>query len=98
MNSDILKPIIVLAAFLYFNLIVGKEVDRRNFWIMNIGLALLLFAAILDFADGITAMNNVPILGRSDPFHDILEDQFADTPGLALLIFGAFREILRKKK
>ena len=98
MNPDIFKLIVVLIALLYLNLkLRPSQIDPKNYWIMNIGLLLLLFASVLDFADGIKALDNFPILGKKAPFHDVLEDQFGDIPGLALFIFGAFREILRKK-
>jgi hypothetical protein len=96
MNIDILKLLVVLVAFIYFNLKVKLHINRANFWIMNIGLCLLLFAAVLDFCDGIDSLDNFPILGKEAPWHDILEDQFGDTPGLALFLLGAFREIIQR--
>lgn len=97
MDTDILKLLVVLVAFFYLNSIVKREADNRNFWIMNIGLLLLLFASVLDYTDGIMSMDYVPVLGNKAAFHDVLEDQFGDTPGIALFAFGAFREILRKR-
>lgn len=98
MDSDILKVVVVLIAFLYFNLKVRPNMGKFNYWIANTGLLLLLFASVLDFADGFQSLNNIPILGRNAPFHDILEDQFGDTPGLALFAMGMFKQILRRKK
>ena len=96
MNLDVLKLIIVLIALIWLNLgIRPPRITPPNYWIMNIGLLLLLFASVLDFADGIKSMDNFPILGHKAPFHDTLEDQFFDMPGLAIFILGAFREILR---
>jgi hypothetical protein len=63
---------------------------------MNAGLTLLLFASVLDFTDGIKALNHVPIIGQRAPHHDVLEDQFGDIPGFALFALGALREIMRK--
>lgn len=97
MNIDILKLIVVLAALLYFNFKARPHVSSLNYWIMNAGLCLILFASILDFTDGFESLNHIPILGKKAPFHDILEDQFLDTPGLALFLFGAFREMITKK-
>ena len=98
MNIDILKLIVVSAAFFYFNFKVKPYISRPNFWIMNIGLLLLLLASILDFTDGFKCLNHIPILGKKALFHDVLEDQFFDTPGLALFALGAFREILKSRK
>lgn len=97
MNEDILKLIVVFAAFLYLNLKVRPHISATNYWIMNVGLCLLLFASVLDFSDGFKGLDNVPILGKKAPFHDTLEDQLGDTPGLALFALGAFKEILRRK-
>lgn len=97
MNVDILKLIIVLSTFLYLNIKAKPHISRLNYWIMNVGLYLLLFASVLDFTDGIKGLNYIPIIGDEAPFHDVLEDQFADTPGLALFIFAAFREIIKRK-
>jgi len=97
MNIDILKLIVALVAFLYLNLKVRKHISSTNYWIMNVGLFLILFASVLDFTDGFQSLKHFPILGKRAPFHDILEDQFADTPGLLLFFLGAFREILREK-
>ena len=98
MNIDILKLIVVVVALLYFNFKVKAHINKENCSLINIGLCLLLFASILDFTDGFKSLNNILILGKNDPLHDVLEDQFGDTPGLALLIMGAFREILRRNK
>lgn len=95
MNIDILKLLVVLIAFIYFNLKVETHISKSNFWIMNIGLFLLLFAAILDFSDGFKSLDSVPILGKETPFHDVLEDQVFDTPGLALFLFGVIREMIK---
>ena len=97
MNIDIAKLIVVLSVFLYLNLRVRQKIEPANFWIMNVGLILLLFAAALDFFDGFKSLNYFPILGKKAPFHDILEDQFGDTPGLALFAFGAFREMIKRR-
>src|SRR3990167_10228782 len=98
MNLDVLKLIIVLMALIWLNLgIRPPRIISPDYWVMNIGLLLLLFASVLDFADGIKSLDNFPILGDKAPFHDTLEDQFFDMPGLAIFILGAFREILRKK-
>ncbi len=61
---------------------------------MSAGLILLLFASILDFADGFRCMDNIPVVGGRAPLHDILEDQFGDTLGLILFTLGAFGEIV----
>lgn len=98
MNPDILKVIVILIALLYLNLKIKPYINPRNYWLMNVGLYLLLFAAALDFTDGIGSLNYFPILGREAPFHDVLEDQFGDTPGLALFMVGAFREVVKKVK
>ena len=98
MDLDALKLIVVLVAFLYLNLKARPQISSGNYWIMNVGLFLLLVAATLDFTDGIAGLNNFPILGKKAAFHDIIEDQFADTPGLALFILGTFREIIKKSK
>ncbi len=98
MNWDILKLVIVFIALLYFSLKVRPYMKPANYWMATIGLCLLLFAAILDFCDGIRALDNVLILGRNCPFHDTLEDQFGDSPGLALFIIGVFKEIISRKK
>jgi len=95
MNQDIAKLIVVLAAFLYLNVVIRPRIRGRNYWLMNAGLLLLLFAATLDFTDGIKSMDYVPILGHKAPMHDLLEDQFGDTPGFMLFAFGAFCEILK---
>lgn len=97
MNQDILKLIVVLAAFIYLNLKVRPRAKALNYWVMNIGLCLLIFASVLDFTDGFKVLDDIPVLGKKDPFHDLLEDQFGDTPGLALFALGAFKEILRKR-
>jgi len=98
MDSDILKVVVVLTAFFYFNLKLRPNMNRFNYWIANTGLLLLLFASVLDFADGFQSLNNIPVLGRNAPFHDIMEDQLGDTPGLALFALGMFKQILRRKK
>lgn len=97
-NLDILKIIVILAAFAYFNLRARPHVNTANYWIMNAGLCLLLFASVLDFTDGFKSLNNVAILGKKAPLHDFLEDQIFDTPGIALFILGAFREIIKRKE
>jgi len=98
MDLDILKVVVILIAFFYFNVKIKSNMSRFNYWIANTGLLLLLFASVLDFADGFQSLSNIPILGRNAPFHDILEDQFGDTPGLALFALGMFKQILRGKK
>ena len=97
MDFDILKLIVILGAFIYFNLKVKSQMNPANYWLVNIGLCLLLFASVLDFTDGIPKLNNIPILGTNAPFHDALEDQFGDTLGLLLFTIGVFRQILRNK-
>ncbi len=94
--ADLLKVIVVLAAFFYLNKKAKSRVSSPNYWTMNAGLSLLFFASILDFTDGIRALNHVPIIGQRAPYHDILEDQFGDIPGFALFALGALREIMRK--
>ncbi|NQT23134.1 MAG: hypothetical protein HQ579_06835 [Candidatus Omnitrophica bacterium] len=97
MDLDILKLLVVLIAILYLNIRVRPKMSAVNYWIANAGLLLLLVASVLDFADAIRSLDNVPILGSKDPIHDLIEDQFADVPGLALFAIGTLREILRKK-
>lgn len=94
---DIFKTIAVLAALIYLNTKARKHVSTSNYWIMNTGLSLLLFASILDFTDGIPALNKVPIIGQRAPHHDFLEDQIGDMPGFSLFAIGAFRAIMGKK-
>lgn len=93
---DFLKIFAVLAALVYLNTKARSRVSSTNYWTMNAGLSLLLFASILDFTDGIRALNHVPIIGQRALHHDILEDQFGDIPGFALFALGALREIMRK--
>lgn len=93
---DILKVVAVLTALVYLNTKAKSKVSRTNYWTMNTGLSLLLFASTLDFTDGIRSLNKVPVIGQRAPFHDILEDQFGDLPGFALFAIGAFREIMGK--
>lgn len=97
MDLDILKLIVVLTAFLYLHIKVKPHISPINYWIINVGLLLLLFASVLDSADGFRSLNHIPIIGRQAPFHDVLEDQFGDIPGFALFALGAFREIMRGK-
>jgi hypothetical protein len=94
--ADLLKVVAVLAALIYLNKKAKTRVSDANFWTMNAGLSLLLFASILDFTDGFRVLNHVPVIGQRAPYHDLLEDQFGDIPGFALFAFGAFREMLRK--
>lgn len=98
MNLDILKLIVVLISLLYLNFKVKPQIGSVNYRIMNIGLYLLLFASLLDFTDGFKSLDYIPILGKKYLFHDILEDQFSNTPGFALFVFGAFREIMSIKR
>ncbi|MDJ0862436.1 MAG: hypothetical protein QNK18_10570 [Gammaproteobacteria bacterium] len=91
---DILKVIAVLVALIYLNTKAKSRVSSTNYRIMNAGLSLLMFAAILDFTDGIRALDQVPVIGQRAPFHDVLEDQVGDMPGFALFALGAFREIM----
>ena len=98
MDWDILKLVVVLGALIYFNLKVKSQMSPANYWLVNIGLCLLLLASLLDFTDGISRLNNVPILGANDPIHDTLEDQLGDTLGLALFTFGVFKQILKNKR
>jgi hypothetical protein len=58
---DIFKVLAVLAAMIYLNKKAKHRVSTANYWTMNAGLSLLLFAAVLDFTDGIPALNKVPI-------------------------------------
>lgn len=95
--ADILKVVAVLAALLYLNTKAKSRVSTTNYWTMNAGLSLLLFASILDFTDGIRALDRVAVIGQRAPFHDVLEDQFGDIPGFALFALGALREIMRKE-
>ena len=94
---DILKLIVTLSALIYFNFKLRSCVSGKSFWIINIGLSLLLFASVLDFTDGIRSLDSFPVIGGRAPFHDILEDQLGDIPGLALLIFGVFRELKKRQ-
>ena len=92
---DLLKVAAVVTALVYLNTKVKSRVSPTNYRIMNAGLSLLLFASVLDFTDGIKALNKVPIIGQQAPFHDLLEDQFGDIPGFALFALGAFKELMR---
>ena len=94
---DILKVLAVLAAIIYLNTKAKSQVSTTNYRLMNTGLSLLLFASILDFTDGVRALNHVPIIGQRAPFHDLLEDQFGDLPGFSLFALGAFRELKEKE-
>lgn len=93
---DVLKTVAVLSALVYLNTKLKSKVSPANYWTMNAGLSLLLFASTLDFTDGIKSLNKVPVLGQRAPFHDVLEDQFGDLPGFSLFAIGAFREMLGK--
>ena len=93
---DIFKVVAVLTAIVYLNKKAKSRVSTSNYWIMNAGLSLLLFASVLDFTDGIRALNKVPVIGQRAPFHDVLEDQFGDLPGFSLFALGAFRQIMGK--
>lgn len=97
MNEDILKLIVICVAATYFWLVTKKHMTVANQILVGMGLIFLFCASFLDFADGVPAFEDTPILGRSDPWHDILEDQVFDTPGLILVFLGAFREIRRKR-
>ncbi|MEW6009551.1 MAG: hypothetical protein AB1629_07960 [Candidatus Omnitrophota bacterium] len=98
MNLDFLKVIVVLIALALLNFKIRPSLSSLNFFIMNLGLFLLLFAASLDFTDGIKELDYLPVLGKQAAYHDLLEDQFGDTAGLALFIFAAFREIITRQK
>lgn len=98
MNLDIMKLIVVLSAVLFLNIRLKHRIEPKNFWIMNAGLFLLLFASVLDFTDGIKSLNHFAVIGKKAPFHDVLEDQFGDIPGLALFVLGAFRQMLSCQK
>lgn len=98
MNLDILKLIVVLLSLLYLNLKIKPQVSSVNYRIMNVGLFLLLFSSLLDFTDGVKNLNYILILGKKSLFHDIIEDQFSNTPGFALFVLGAFREIMSVKR
>ncbi len=91
---DIAKVIAVLGALIYLNTKAKSRVSTANYRIMNAGLSLLLFASVLDFTDGIRALDKVPIVGQRAPYHDLLEDQVGDMPGFTLFALGAFREIM----
>jgi hypothetical protein len=91
---DVLKVIAVISALVYFNKKLKPRVSTENYRTMNAGLTLLLFASILDFTDGIPALNKVPVIGQRAPYHDLLEDQFGDLPGFVLFAFGAFKELM----
>lgn len=95
---DILKVLAVVAALVYLNTKAKDHVSKANYRTMNVGLSLLLFASVLDFTDGIPALNEVPILGQRAPYHDVLEDQVGDMPGFLLFAFGALREIVSKSE
>ncbi len=93
-NEDIFKLIVISVAFVFFYLKAkAGNIAPLNRFLISAGLLLLFSAAFLDFTDGLEAFQNTPILGRSDPWHDILEDQVFDTPGLVLLLWGSFREM-----
>ena len=96
MNPDFFKLIVVLVAFIYLNLKVRKHMSLQNYRIMNIGLCLLLFAAILDVTDGFKSLDYMPILGKESAVHDVLEDQICDAPGLAIFAFAAIKDLLTK--
>lgn len=91
---DIFKVLAVLGALVYLNTKAKERVSTTNYRIMNAGLSLLLFASMLDFTDGIRALDKVPVVGQRAPFHDVLEDQVGDMPGFTLFALGAFREIM----
>ena len=95
---DLLKVVAVLAAIIFLNTKAKSRVSATNLRIMNTGLGLLLFASVLDFTDGVRALNHVPVLGQRAPHHDILEDQFGDIPGFALFALGALKEIMERPK
>lgn len=95
MNEDFLKVIVTSIAIITFFIQKRKE-NPTDALLMGIGLIFLFCASILDFTDGIPALENTPILSRSDPWHDVLEDQIFDTTGLLLFITGAFRALGRK--
>ena len=94
---DVFKVIAVLGALIYLNTKAKSRVSTANYRIMNTGLSLLLFASVLDFTDGIRALDEVPVVGQRAPYHDVLEDQFGDMPGFVLFALGAFREIMAKE-
>ena len=95
--ADILKVVAVFAALVYLNTKAKSRVSTTNYWTMNTGLSLLLFASILDFTDGIRGLDRVAVIGQRAPYHDVLEDQFGDIPGFALFALGALREIMKKE-
>ncbi len=94
---DILKVAAVLGALIYLNTKAKSRVSTENYRIMNAGLSLLMFASVLDFTDGIRALDDVPVIGQRAPYHDLLEDQVGDMPGFVLFALGAFREIMAKE-
>ena len=98
MNPDFLKVVVVLAAFIYLHFKLRPHISAINLSLMSIGLFLLLFASVLDFSDGFKCLDNVAILGKNAPYHDFLEDQIGDTPGLTFLLLGAFREFMAPQK
>jgi hypothetical protein len=93
---DLLKVVAVLTVLYYLNTRARSRVSRTNLRIMNSGLGLLLFASILDFTDGIRALNQVAVIGQRAPYHDVLEDQLGDIPGFALFALGALRQIMER--
>ena len=98
MNVDFLKVIIVSAAILFFLIKLAPRLTPVNRNLICIGLFLLLFAGILDFTDNVAIFDELPVLGRLDPYHDVLEDQLGDSLGLILVFIGSFRELLRKRQ
>ena len=69
--------LIAVVVAMYFLIRKGKPViEPTYFRLMQLGLALILFGALLDFADDFSALDNVFILGgRDNILHDFLEDQ-----------------------
>ena len=98
MNADFLKVVIVTVALLFFLIKLAPKLTPLSRNLICIGLFLLLFSGILDFTDNIAFFDEVPVLGRSDPYHDMLEDQLGDSLGLILVFFGSFRELLKKRQ
>jgi len=98
LNPDILKFITLVVSLLYFNLKIKPHVSPVNTRLINLGLALILFASFLDYVDGVKVLNHISLLNGENIVHDVLEDQVGDTCGIALFIVGTFREILKKRK
>ena len=98
MNFDIIKFFVVITGLFVLNTRLKSQTGIVNLVVMNAGLCLLLIASFLDFTDGFHSLDQIPVIGKKAPLHDLIEDQFADTPGIALFIWGAFRAIATARK